>query len=328
MWCPIPDIVYRVFEAGFLMFATFPMASIFFPKLLRARETVATAMTEYVRKGGPESASGLVRLRYEHHHERFGMSLEDIARGELGNTFAVLGNTAPCAFWLIYHIFSDDQVLADIRREVSALVYEDLSDDHEIVHSIDLAAIRDSSPILVSTLQETMRFRSVATSLRVVLEDVYLDNRYLLKKGSMLMIPGAVQHRDISAWGDNAFEFDHKRFIRKPGEGQKMPSRIAFRAFGGGHDLCPGRHFASTEILVFAALLVLQYDLVPLQGKWTEPKCDNTPAQSAFPIPDGGLAELEVEFRPRDASSKWNIKFSGSDKAIDMASEDSLAGDI
>ena len=122
------------------------MASILFPRLRRARETVVAAMTQYLHQGGHESASGLVRLRYEHHHGQFGLSLEDIARGKLGNTFAVLGNTAPCALWLLYHIFSNDQILADLRREVSALVYAEHDKEHEVVHCIDLAAIRTSCP--------------------------------------------------------------------------------------------------------------------------------------------------------------------------------------
>ncbi|KAF2868228.1 cytochrome P450 [Massariosphaeria phaeospora] len=321
---PVVVEAWKTFEAGFLTFSMFPMASTFFPKLLRARETVAAAMTEYMRKGGHESASGLVRMRYEHHHGQFGLNLEDIARGELGNTFAVLGNTAPCALWLIYHIFSNDRVLADVRNEVSALVYEEHGKEGDAVHSIDLAAIRTSCPILMSTFQETMRFRAVNPGPRVLLEDVHLDGRYLLKKGSMLMIPATVQHSDVAAWGDDVGEFDHMRFARKPGTGQKRPNRVAFRAFGGGHILCPGRQFASTEIMVFAALLVLQFDILPVQGKWIEPICDNSPAQAGFPIPD---EDIEIELRPRDAVKKWNIKFSGSDKAMDIVSEDSPASD-
>jgi cytochrome P450 len=300
------------------------MASILFPKLRRAREAVVTAMTEYMHKGGHESASGLVRLRYEHHHGQFGLNLEDIARGELGNTFAVLGNTTPCALWLLYHIFSDDQVLADVRREVSALVHEEYGKEDEVVHYVDLAAIRTSCPILLSTLQETMRFRAVNPGPRVLLEDVHLDGRYLLKKGSMLMIPATVQHSDVTAWGDDVGEFDYMRFARKLGAGRKRPNRVAFRAFGGGHILCPGRHFASTEIMAFAALLVLQFDVVPVQGKWIEPVCDNSPALAGFPIPD---EDIEIELRPIDATKKWDIRFSGSDKAMDIVSEDSLSSD-
>lgn len=297
------------------------MSSFFFPKLLKARETVVSAMTDYMHNGGYKTASGLVRMRFEHHHDQFGLSLGDIARGELGNTFAVLGNTTPCSFWLLYHIFSDEKVLADVQRELSDLVHED-RDDNGVLHSIDLAAIRESCPILMSTFQEMMRFRAVNPGPRVLLEDVNLDGRYVLKKGSMLMTPATVQHSDIAAWGEDAGIFDHLRFARKPGDGRKRPNRVAFRAFGGGHILCPGRHFAATEIMVFAALLVLQFDVVPVNGEWIEPICDNTPAQSGFPIPD---KDVEIELRPKDVTKRWNFRFTGIDKAMDLLEEEPLA---
>jgi cytochrome P450 len=308
----------RTFETGFLTFSMFPFSSIFFPKLRQARETVAAAMMEYMRNGGHKTASGLVRMRFEHHHDQFGLSIEDIARGELGNTFAVLGNTTPCALWMLYHVFSDNRVLTDVRREILALVHEEHDEVGNTVHSIDLAAIRTSCPILMSTFQETMRFRAVNPGPRVLIEDVRLDDRYLLKEGSILMIPATVQHSDAAAWGDDVGDFNHMRFARRPTTGRKKPNRVAFRAFGGGHILCPGRHFASNEIMVFAALMVLRFDITPIKGKWVEPICDNTPAQSGFPIPD---EDIEIELCPRDVSKKWNITFSGSEKAMDIVAE-------
>lgn len=181
-------------------------------------------MIDYVRKGGYKTASGLVRKRYEHHVEQWGMSLDDFARGELGNTFAVLGNSTPCALWVLFHIFSDDRVLADVRNEVSAMVKVREEDG---VNCLDLATIRTSCPILLSTFQETLRFRAVNSGPRVILEEVLLNDHTLLKKGSMLMIPAPVQHTDTSAWGDNVENFDHMRFVHRPG--QKRPNRVAFR---------------------------------------------------------------------------------------------------
>lgn len=180
----------RTFEAGFLTLSVFPLASLFFPKLYRARELAAAAMIDYMRKGGHETASGLVRKRYEHHRGQFGMSLEDFARGELGNTFAVLGNSTPCALWVLYHIYSDDKVLADVRREVSALV-RDEEKDGVTTSSVDLASIRTSCPILLSTFQETLRYRAVNPGPRVLLEDVVLDGGILLKKGQHADDPGS-----------------------------------------------------------------------------------------------------------------------------------------
>ncbi|KXX74385.1 Cholesterol 7-alpha-monooxygenase [Madurella mycetomatis] len=321
---PVVADAWKTFEAGFLTLSMFPLPSLVLPKLYRAREVVAKAMIEYMRKGGYKTASGLVRKRVEHHGDLFGLDLDDIGRGELGNSFAVLGNTTPCALWVLYHIFSDDKVLADVRRELTALVKEeDVDEDGSPVSSIDLAAIKESCPAFLSTFQETLRYRAVAPGPRVLLEDVMLDNRILLKKGAMLMVPAPVQHTDKEAWGDDALQFDHLRFARTPGNGRPRPNRVAFRAFGGGHVLCPGRHFASTEILSLAALLVLQFDVVPTAGKWVEPTWNNSPAQAGFPVID---EDIPVELRPRDPSRKWRAMYSGTDKAMDIVSEDIEAG--
>lgn len=271
-----------------------------------------------MRNGGYKTASGLVRKRYEHHVDRFGFSLEDLARGELGNAFAVLGNSTPCALWVLYQVFSDEQVLDNIRREVSAMV----TDDSDGICSIDLANIRTACPALLSTFQETMRYRGVAPGPRLILDDVVLDGGYRLKQGSMLMIPTPVQHTDTSAWGDDANEFDYMRFARKPAPGKKRPNRVAFRAFGGGHVLCPGRHFATTEIMALVALMVIQFDVTPTTGKWIEPSWKNSPLQAGFPIID---QDIEVELRPRNPNVKWNVTFSTSGEVARIVMED-IAG--
>lgn len=133
----------------------------------------------------------------------------------------------------------------------------------------------------------------------------------------MLMIPTPVQHTDTAAWGADAGVFDHMRFAREAG--RKRPNRVGFRAFGGGHVLCPGRHFASTEIMALAALVVLLFDVVPVGGEWVEPTWDNSPMQSGFPVID---EDIQVELRPRDPWMRWNVSFSGSDHAMGIVMED------
>ena len=131
------------------------------------------------------------------------------------------------------------------------------------------------------------------------------------------MIPGKVQHTTSSVWGPNVDEFDRKRFVRS--ESGKRPNPVAFRGFGGGSVLCPGRHFATTEIIAFAALLVLRYDIRPSRGEWPSPKTDNAAMWATVPAPDEDLA---VEISPRN-NREWSISFSGSDKAMEITVEDS-----
>ncbi|KAJ8124727.1 hypothetical protein O1611_g8912 [Lasiodiplodia mahajangana] len=306
---------WKLFEESFLTLAISPLPSLLSRKILQARETLAAAMIKYMLKGGHEKASALVRMRHDVHASGYNFSLEDIARGELGNTFAVLGNTTPSAWWFLYHVFSDPAVLADIRRELEACIQVDSKTN---THSIDLACIRTSCPILLSTFQEMLRFRALNAGPRMVMEDVDV-NGFLLKKGNILMIPAPVHHTDITAWGESATVFDHMRFARKFAPGKKGQTRVAFRAFGGGHVLCPGRHFASMEIMALGALLVLQFDIKPVAGRWTEPKCDNSPLATGFPVPDH---DIPVEFVARHPERQWRVSFTRSSEAMGIVSED------
>ncbi|KAK8078435.1 cytochrome P450 [Apiospora saccharicola] len=290
---------WKLFESGFLNFSIFPAAMAFSPKFRRARDLVTGAMVDYMQQGGHEQASGLVRKRFEHHRS-WGLSIDDVGRGEVGNTFAILGNSTP-----------------DVRRELLGLVRDGQNDD-ENVCSIDLADIRSSCPLLPSTFQEVLRYRSLGVGPRFVLEDVFLeDQQILLKKGSVLLMPSSVQHNSIQAWGEDVGQFRHTRFL--PHQGKEKYNRAAFRAFGGGQTLCPGRHFASTEIMMLAAVSVLQFDILPVGGRWVEPTSERSPSGASFPIPD---EDINVQLRPRDLAKEWHISFSGSGEAIKIAMED------
>ncbi|KAI1358214.1 cytochrome P450 [Xylaria arbuscula] len=220
----------RIFEASFLSLAISPLPSLFSKKTWRARETLATAMTQYMAADGHKDGSTLVQLRHDIHRYEYNFPVEDVARAEIGNTFAALGNTTPTAWWFLYHIFSDPKVLSDVRGELEACVRV-LPDTDLHSHSIDLACIRQACPILLSTFQEMLRFRAINAGPRLVMEDVMLEG-YLLKKGNIVMIPASVHQTDRSTWGDDATVFDHMRFAR--GLSKKGQSRVAFRALGGG----------------------------------------------------------------------------------------------
>ncbi|KAI4114384.1 MAG: hypothetical protein LQ338_008016, partial [Usnochroma carphineum] len=56
----------------------------------------------------------------------------------------------------------------------------------------------------------------------------------------------------------------------------KKPSLKAFRAFGGGTTLCPGRQFATTEILATVVTMIMRYDFIPAEGRWVAPETEKT----------------------------------------------------
>jgi cytochrome P450 len=117
----------------------------------------------------------------------------------------------------------------------------------------DLKRMKDI-PILFSVLQESLRHRSSGAGARLVLEDTLVDDNYLLKKDLFLMIPNHELHFSAQAWGSTAQKFSGERF--SPTTSKKIPSG-AFRGFGGGVNLCPGRFF-------------VRYDIQPVDGLWVE----------------------------------------------------------
>lgn len=283
---------------------------IFAKESFQAREYMGKVWERYFEEGAYKEGSKLSQCRVQINNA-FQIPLKQTAKIEVGGGIAILSNTLPSTFWMIYHIFSDPVLLEEIRAELSGRVKE-----VDGTCTIDLADVKGSCPILLSTFKEMFRYNSVGVSARIAMEDHMLDNKYLIKKGSTVMIPSRVQHTIPSVWGDTVDEFNHKRFVRKPGV--KQPTPIAFRGFGGGTTLCPGRHFVSTEVLMFSALLALRFDIHPVGGKWIRPTTGRSPLVAAVPVPDW---DIDIEIRPRD-DKKWVVTFSGHDRGMEISAED------
>ncbi|KAJ8126329.1 hypothetical protein O1611_g7309 [Lasiodiplodia mahajangana] len=300
---------WYMFEPGFMTFALNLLPRLLARKSYRAREYMVKVWEHYFETGSYQHGSEMVKARVKINND-FQIALKDTARLEVGGTHGILANTLPGAFWMVYHIFSDPSVLNDIRNEISGGVRLEADGSS----TIDLTWVKSACPILLSTFKETMRMHSTATSVRLVMQDHRIDDKYLLKKGNTVMMPSVVQHTSRPIWGDTVDEFNHKRFM--PGTQRINPT--AFRGFGGGTTLCPGRQFATTEILVFSALLVLRFDLHPVGRRWNSPSTAYASTASAFPAPD---YDLHVELHPRDDRS-WNILFTGAGKELGIAAED------
>jgi hypothetical protein len=280
---------------------------------VQGREIVVRAFMTYFGNGDYEKGSELVRARFKHSAD-YNLSIEDTARFELGGAVAILTNTIPSAFWVLWHIISDIAILEECRSELQSLCK---IDDKSVI--IDITEVKTSCPLLLSTLQEVLRFHGAGTSVRIVQEDHLLDGKYLLKKGATLMIPGPVQYSERTIYGDNVDNFDHKRFVRT---NTKRLNPVGFRGFGGGSTLCPGRHFASTEIIAFVALMVLRFDVRPKYGTWVRPTTRNAGMQATVPPLD---SDIDVEITQRKdglAEKRWKVVLTGSDKAVPLVAED------
>ncbi|KAI0157816.1 putative cytochrome P450 [Xylariaceae sp. FL1272] len=251
-----PNIIdaFWHFENGFMSILVSLLPSLVARKPLRARTKVVHAFAKYYKAGAIRQASALTQKRYQVDVDN-NVTLEDIARYEVGGSIAVLVNTAPAAFWTLLLINS----------------YPGLLDD------LDITTLKERCPLLLSSCQEVLRYRSMGTSVRQVMEDTDLD-QWLL-----------VIHQDGYIWGDDVDGFNPRRFLQRQ-------RHACFRPFGGGKTLCPGRHFATNEILAVVATFVSRFDMKPARGSWTLPTAMNTNIAAVVMQPDHDI-EVDITVR-------------------------------
>lgn len=286
----------------FIMLDILPQ-NVFFKQAVVGREQLVESFAKYFANGSYKQGSSYIQ-EFTQHCINQQIPESDIPRFLLGTLFNNVANTIPTAFWVIYRIFSDPVVLETCRSEVSKAVI-----DGEGSTSIDLTLVLNSCPVLLSTYYEVFRFYGMANSVRVVSEDHVLGGQYLLKKGGLVMMSARAQHSNPAEWGDNVGEFDFQRFAKMQ-DAARRNNPAAFRGFGGGNTLCPGRHFASSEILLLAAMLLLRFEIAPKNGHWVHPSTANSSQAEAVEQPD---KDIEIRIVPRtDAHNKpWSIVFSG-----------------
>ncbi|KAF2796913.1 cytochrome P450 [Melanomma pulvis-pyrius CBS 109.77] len=271
---------------------------------LRARGKVITAFNQYFKMGGHLEGSTMIQDMYEANRGH-GLNMEECAKMEIATSLALLSSGSITAIWLILHILSDAAVLSAVRKEILDNLATKVVDEKATVITVDVRKTKATCPILMSVLQETMRYHSTVMSAKTVKEDVLLSDTYFLKKGSLLMIPGPVVHHDSAIWGPDVGNFDHRRFLDSK---KTTISTSSFRPFGSGSTMCPGRHFSTNAILGMVAMMVLQLDVTPIdfEGKWVLPTTEGADLWNAMPKLDHDIA---VRIEPRKEMQDVEMKF-------------------
>ena len=259
------------------------------PKGARARAQLGAAFETYFDNFDPHhtQSSAMIKSRYVT-ATKYGVSTWNQGRLEVGTLIGILANTIPSTFYMLVNIYSNPSLLRDIRSELETHSVTSTSATSKTLHVL---ALRDRSPLLSSTWNELLRLYARGASSRLVLEDTWLDNKYLLKKNMFVQMPIAVMHSDPSVWGPDAHTFNARRFMKSDDDSNRgkfaaAKSGAAYRPFGGGWALCPGRHFVTTEVMMLTAWLVLRFDMESLErgGEWVVPEQkQESLATSVFP---------------------------------------------
>jgi cytochrome P450 len=248
-------------------------------------EACVKGWEEYTENGRHAQAMPMLQERLKWHVAE-GISTHEHARLEHTISFGFISNAAITSFWIINNIFGRPDLLHEIREEIYTNAFE-------APGTISSTKLKESCPLLNSTWRETMRLISPNTSARMVLEDTILADTYLLKKDNVVQIAGGVLHFDTDIWGPDAASFNPRRFYynwngtKTNADGSITDSKentihaAAFRVFGGGTSLCPGRHFAQMEVTGLAAVLAMGFDIqIAQEGMGWNPARDET----RFPI--------------------------------------------
>ncbi|KAJ0307368.1 hypothetical protein COL5a_000221 [Colletotrichum fioriniae] len=294
------------------------IAELFAKKAMQARERNGLRYEEYVRLGGTETASGLLKGRSRIMAEN-GVSPRDIGRINIGFDIAMLANYVPTTWWSVFEVFSRPWLVDAIREEVRKAVKKDENGEF----CLDISIIKSACPLLLSSIQEAQRLHTIHAHIREVLRDTTItvdDKTQLLKSGNYVQINGIPILRNEETWGADATSFDAYRFIKmkkKPNApGVAAPGDLAphsFPIWGVAPHVCPARWFATTGTMTLIALMTLKLDFEiapdfkgegPSGREWRMPKVEglfvalHSPAE---PIPITVRSRKEFE-------GKWRVE--------------------
>jgi cytochrome P450 len=230
----------------------------------RARLDFAQAFKRYYDNNHHLNASAIIQARYKT-QKAGGFTSDDIASFDIGLMLASTMNSIPAVFWLLTNIYSSPSLLASLRTELAPIFTV-----NEGKATLSVSALNTKCPLLVSTWQETLRLTDATVSARMVTEDTLLDNQYFLKKGAFIQLACGPMHTSPSIWGSSSTSFVPSRFtpssVATLSKDEKKQRKAGYAPFGGGVVLCPGRYFATTEILGVVATMVMGYEITSAHG--------------------------------------------------------------
>ncbi|XP_041962401.1 5-beta-cholestane-3-alpha,7-alpha-diol 12-alpha-hydroxylase-like [Alosa sapidissima] len=185
--------------------------------------------------------------------------------------WASQGNTGPSAFWLLLFLMKHPEAMKAVRAEVEQVLRETGQEVKRGGPLIDLT--RDmllKTPVLDSTVEETLRLTAAPVLTRAVLQDMALkmaDGReYSIRKGDRVaLFPYTAVHMDPEVHPDPA-TFKYDRFLTSDGvrktdfykNGRKV--KYYTMPWGAGVTMCPGRFFATNELKQFIFLMLSYFD--------------------------------------------------------------------
>ena len=85
--------------------------------------------------------------------------------------------------------------------------------------------------------------------------------------------------------------------------------------------MCPGRHFATNEILAVVSMFVLRYEMTPTAGEWSLPTTEKTNLAAVVMEPNTDV-EVEVWLRKGFQDGRWVYSIKDFNSVFAIVAED------
>ncbi|KAL1643064.1 hypothetical protein SLS58_005033 [Diplodia intermedia] len=182
----------------------------------------------------------------------------DVVYAQLLLSVVAIHTTSLTITTLLYDLTANPQYIALLREEIAQVLREDGGWKKTSLYKMKL---------LDSCMKESQRVHVLGANVmtRRVEQAVTLSDGTRLPKGSHIAMP-TFQMYDPANWGPDADKFVGHRFLdmrNQPGQENRwqfVTTSTEHMGFGHGQHACPGRFFASNEIKIAVAHLLLKYD--------------------------------------------------------------------
>ncbi|XP_006454581.1 hypothetical protein AGABI2DRAFT_114327 [Agaricus bisporus var. bisporus H97] len=158
--------------------------------------------------------------------------------------------------WMLYELACHPQIQHDMREEVQQIQ----------CHSIDV--INDKCPLLESALKETLRLHpaimenhhEASETVNIPLDEPIPgteDTQIVIPKGTLLVIPLNIVHRDPEVWGSDADIFRPERWLER--KKSQLRHKHELLTFSEGPRACIGKAFAMAEVKILMVTLLQHF---------------------------------------------------------------------
>ncbi|KAI1208440.1 putative cytochrome P450 [Annulohypoxylon truncatum] len=179
-----------------------------------------------------------------------------ISKIQLKLSFAAIHTSAAAPAQLLYDLCTHPEYIEILRSELHDVIGEKGEINKQSLVKLEK---------MDSIMKESQRFNPLllVTFERIITKRTTLSDGFTIPKGTTVGVPAQAISMDPDIY-PHPHQFDGLRFVktheRVGTRDQYAASNLRSMAFGYGRHACPGRFFASHEIKMIMAYLLLNYD--------------------------------------------------------------------